>query len=60
MPKLKIEKEIINEHILIFSYLGKIIKTSTLISQSLENKNREHNNLWNYYINWIKIENDIY
>ena len=54
------QKKLLREHLIVFMNIGKIIETATLISQSLENKNRENNNLWNYYINWIKINNEDY
>lgn len=55
----------LKEHLQAFSDLGDIIESATLSSQSLENKKNmqsthQHNNIWSYYLNGLKINGESY
>ena len=55
----------LKEHLQAFSDLGDIIESATLSSQGIENKKNvqsahQHNNIWSYYLNGLKINGDTY
>ena len=50
----------VKEHLQIFSKLGNIIESATLSAQTIENKNRENNVIWSYYLNGLEIRNKKY
>lgn len=54
------QKKYLKEHLQVFSDLGDIIESATLSSQTIEKKSRENNNVWNYYLNGLKIDNNSY
>ena len=49
----------LREHLLVFSDLVDIIESAVLTGQTVENKNREDNNIWNYYLNGLKINGKV-
>lgn len=59
------QKELLKEHLQVFSDLGDIIESAILVSQGIEQKNeiqKTHmrNKVWNYYLNGLKINNNYY
>ena len=52
-----LQKKYLKEHLLIFSDLGDIIEKSNLVNQTFENKNRESNKIWSYYLNGLNVNN---
>lgn len=54
------QRELLREHLLIFSDLGDIIEHSKLVNQVPETKGREKYNSWNYYYDGLKIGNNSY
>ncbi len=56
----RIQINLLKEHLLAFSVLGKIIEHAKIISQCNENKCREKYNSWNYYYDILEIDNNIY
>ena len=50
------QRELLKEHLKVFSKLGEIIEHAELVSQVLEKKGREKYNNWNYYIDGILID----
>ncbi len=55
-----LQRKYLKEHLLIFSDLGDIIEKSNLVNQTLENKNRENNKIWSYYLNGLNINGSNY
>jgi hypothetical protein len=60
-----IQKEFLSQHLQIFSDLGDIIEIATLVSQVAESKKDKQsshidNQLWNYYLNGLKINENSY
>lgn len=55
-----LQKKYLKEHLLVFSDLGDIIEKSSLVNQTLENKNRKSNKVWSYYLNGLKINGNNY
>lgn len=51
-----LQKKYLKEHLIIFSDLNNIIKRAVLVNQTLENKDRSFNKLWNYYLIWLIID----
>ena len=43
------QKELLQEHLIIFSILGLLLENSKLVNQCIEIKGREKYNHWNYY-----------
>ena len=56
----KTQRNLLKEHLLVFSDLGDIIEHATLVNQSNETKNRNDINLWNYYFDGLEINNKKY
>ncbi len=54
------QRELLREHLLVFSDLGDIIEHSKLVNQVPETKGREKYNSWNYYYDGLKIGNNSY
>lgn len=54
------QRELLKEHLLVFSDLGDIIEHSKLVNQVPETKGREKYNSWNYYYDGLKIGNNSY
>ena len=54
------QRDLLKEHLLVFSKLGKIIESATLINQIYETKNRIKYNSWNYYVEGLIIGNKEY
>jgi hypothetical protein len=54
------QRDLLKEHLLVFSDLGDIIVHSKLAYQALEMKGRENYNSWNYYYDNLKIGDDFY
>lgn len=50
------QKNLLKEHLKVFSDLGDIIEHAILVNQVMENKNRNKYNNWNYYFNGLKID----
>lgn len=55
-----LQKKYLKEHLLVFSDLGDIIEKSSLVNQTLENKDRKGNKVWSYYLNGLKINGNNY
>jgi len=51
------QRELLKEHLKVFSKLGEIIEHAELVSQVLEKKGREKYNNWNYFIDGVFIDN---
>lgn len=51
------QRELLKEHLKVFSKLGEIIEHAKLVSQVLEKKGRKKYNSWNYYVDGIIIGN---
>ena len=49
------QRNLLKEHLLVFSELGNIINHIKLVSQSNENKNRDEIFYWNYYFDNLEI-----
>lgn len=45
----KVQRNLLKEHLQVFSDLGDIIENATLVNQTKETKNRSNINSWNYY-----------
>jgi len=56
----KKQRNLLTEHLKVFSDLGDIIEHATLVNQVIENKNREKYNCWHYYLNGLKIGKNNY
>lgn len=56
----RIQRDLLREHLLVFSKLGKIIENAILVNQGYERKNRSKYNSWNYYVEDIVIDNKEY
>lgn len=56
----KNQKQYLKEHLQVFSDLGDIIESATLVSQTTEGKSRENNKIWNYYLNGLNINDNNY
>lgn len=56
----RLQRELLEEHLLIFAKLGKIIERAILVNQVYERKNRIKYNSWNYYVEGIIISNKEY
>lgn len=54
------QRELLKEHLLVFSDLGDIIEHSKLVNQVPETKGRKKYNSWNYYYDGLKIGNNSY
>lgn len=54
------QRNLVKEHLLVFSDLGDIIENATLVNQTPELKNRENIKLWNYYFDGLKINGELY
>ncbi len=54
------QRELLKEHMLVFSDLGDIIEHSKLVNQAPETKGRKKYNSWNYYYDGLKIGNNSY
>lgn len=54
------QRNLMKEHLQVFSDLGDIIEHATLVNQTPELKNRSNIRLWNYYFDGLKINNDTY
>lgn len=54
------QRELIKEHLIVFSCLGKIIEEATLVNQVFENKGRVKYKCWNYFLDGIIINNKKY
>lgn len=50
-----LQNKYLKEHLLVFSNLGNIIEKASLVNQTYENKNREINKVWSYYLNGLGI-----
>lgn len=56
----KKQRNLLKEHLQVFSDLGDIIEHATLVNQTRETKNRENINSWNYYFDGLNINGDLY
>ena len=56
----KEQRNLLKEHLQVFSDLGDIIEHATLVNQTREVKNRENINSWNYYFDGLNIDGYIY
>lgn len=56
----KEQRNLLKEHLQVFSDLGDIIEHATLVNQTREVKNRENINSWNYYFDGLNIDGEIY
>ena len=56
----KIQRNLLKEHLQVFSDLGDIIEHATLVNQTKEAKNRSNINSWNYYFDGLNINNELY
>lgn len=56
----KIQRNLLKEHLQVFSDLGDIIENATLVNQTKEAKNRSNINSWNYYFDGLNINNELY
>lgn len=56
----KKQRNLLKEHLQVFSDLGDIIEHATLVNQTREVKNRENINSWNYYFDGLNIDGEIY
>lgn len=54
------QRDLVKEHLLVFSALGDIIENATLVNQTPELKNRVNILCWNYYFDGLKINNELY
>ena len=54
------QRELLKEHLLVFSDLGDIIEHAKLVNQVPEAKGRNKYNSWNYYYDGLKINNELY
>lgn len=54
------QRDLVKEHLLVFSALGDIIENATLVNQTPELKNRRDIKYWNYYFDGLKINNELY
>jgi len=56
----KKQRNLLKEHLLIFSNLGNVIERAILVCQTTERKNRENNAVWSYYLIGLKINKKKY
>ena len=56
----KTQRNLLKEHLLVFSDLGDIIEHATLVNQNREIKDRNNINLWNYYFDGLTINDKKY
>ena len=56
----KVQRNLLKEHLQVFSDLGDIIEHATLVNQTRETKNRNNINSWNYYFDGLNINGDLY
>lgn len=56
----KLQRDLLKEHLTIFSKLGIIIENAILVNQILERKNRVGILHWNYYIIPVMINSKIF
>lgn len=56
----RLQSKYLEEHLSIFADLGNIIEKARLVNQTIENKNRLKYNIWNYYFNGLKINNNFF
>ena len=56
----RLQNIFLKEHLIVFSYLGKIIEKAQLVNQTTESKYRFKYNTWNYYNSCIKINDILY
>ena len=56
----KTQRNLLKEHLLVFSDLGDIIEHATLVNQNREIKDRNNINLWNYYLDGLEINDKKY
>lgn len=56
----KVQRNLLKEHLQVFSDLGDIIENATLVNQTKETKNRSNINSWNYYFDGLNINNELY
>jgi len=54
------QRDLLKEHLLIFSILGKVIESGILVNQVYERKNRIKYNSWNYYVEDVFIDGKKY
>ncbi len=54
------QRDLLDVHLAIISDLGDILENSKLINQTIETKNREKYQTWNYYYDGIKYKNKNY
>lgn len=54
------QRNLLKEHLQVFSNLGDIIEHATLVNQTSETKNRGNINSWNYYIDSLNINSELY
>ena len=56
----RLQNKYLKEHLAIFLILGNVIKKSSLVNQTIENKNRSKYITWNYYFSNLKIDNQLF
>lgn len=56
----RVQRELLLEHLKIFSSLGDIIEKAHLVNQAYENKGRFKYHSWNYYLDGIIMNNQEY
>lgn len=54
------QRNLLKEHLQVFSDLGDIIEHAKLVNQSTEIKNRKNINSWSYYFDGLNINDKIY
>ena len=56
----RLQNKYLKEHLAIFLILGNVIEKSSLVNQTIENKNRYKYITWNYYFSNLKIDNQLF
>ena len=56
----RLQNKYLKEHLAIFLILGNVIEKSSLVNQTIENKNRSKYITWNYYFSNLKIDNQLF
>lgn len=56
----KLQYKYLRIHLIIFSQLGFIIQNATIVNQTIDNKNRNNNYLWSYYLCKLKLNNELF
>ena len=56
----RLQNKYLKEHLAIFLILGNVIEKSSLVNQTIENKNHSKYITWNYYFSNLKIDNQLF